>query len=235
MLGPRALFLALLTGGLLACTGPAPPAPGAFTAWGYVRLVPREGVAPGAGAYGDRRVRDAALVDYSEPGFAVVYASGSPPAATQVPLRIVGGAVRARLEPSRVALGANDRLVVTNSDSRPHTLSCPEAGVLEQLQPGESFDVAPPRPGSFSLYLLDGAGGQAQAFAAPGPFAVAGATGRYELTDLAPGHVTVHAWHPRFAPVSSQLDAGPGEIVRIDLEMGVQRGGAARESSRGDR
>ena len=132
---PRALVLILIAGGLVACTAaPVPPAPGAFTAWGYVRLVPRAGLATGTGAYGDRRVRDAALVDYSKPGFVVVYADGSPPAGMQVPLRIVAGAVRARLEPSSIALGANDRLVVTNSDSRQHTLSCPEAGMLEPLE-----------------------------------------------------------------------------------------------------
>src|SRR5262245_4462678 len=62
----------------LACaSGGSAPAPGKARVFGTLRLVPHTGVevpsSHGGGSYGSRRMRDVELVDYSTPGFAVVY------------------------------------------------------------------------------------------------------------------------------------------------------------------
>jgi hypothetical protein len=208
------------------CAAPTPPPPGSFTTWGYVQLVPHEGVSPSGGAYGDRRVRDAKLVDYSKPGFVVIFADGPEPPSAQVTVRIVSGVVRAHFEPARSAIGFRDEILVKNEDAQDHLLSCPEAGVLVRVEPGETATIVLVEPGPLSLYLLDGVGAEAQIFAAPGPFAVTTTAGRFELAGLAPGRRTLRLWHPRFPSVTRVIEAEAGEILRVDVEMGVQRGDA---------
>lgn len=217
-----------LAAALVLCTcasGPPAPAPGRSAAWGYVRLVPREGVTPGSsgGAYGDRRLRDVRYVDYSRPGFAVVYAPGVARDGARQRIEIRDGVAGAGLEPDHVALAAGGALEVTNATADTHVLSSPGTGVVRRLAPGETVELALREPGRHDLFLLDRADVAATAFAAPGPFVVVSSTGRFELGDLEPGPTELHVWHPRFPPANRPVDLVPGVATRVDLEVGVDR------------
>jgi hypothetical protein len=212
---------------LAACASPADLAdPGRAGLWGYLSLVPREGAGGGGGGYGDRLLRDVELVDYTRPGFAVVYAEGGPPAAASLPLEVRGGIAGVRLEPSEAALRVGAEVTVTNRDGAGHVVSCPAAGLLRHLEPGAALRFRVDAPGELSCFVPDAAETGARLCAAPGPFAVVDDAGRYELMELAPGPRRLHAWHPRFPPRSLDVELAPGEVLRLDLELGVGLGGA---------
>jgi hypothetical protein len=212
---------------LLACAAVAPPEPAAghATAWGFLRLVPREGVtprAPGAASpYADPALRAVALGDYSRPGFAVVYLEGTPSPEGTATFRIRDGQLRPYLDPEHAAVGLGGTLRVENASAATHVLSLPGADRLRRLEPGEAVEVALAEPGALELFLLDVPEALGRLFVAPGRFAVASQTGRFELRDLAPGRVRLGAWHPRFPPISRDLELAPGGVLRVDLEMGV--------------
>jgi hypothetical protein len=210
----------------IACAGaPAPPSADRATAWGYVRLQPREGLAaPGAGAasYGDRRLADVALVDYERPGFAVVYAEAGPARpAGPVRLAVRPGRLGPRLEPAHAALGAGGTLEVANETADMRMVSCPAAGLVRRLAPGETLAIPAPTPGEWPVYLLDAPGEPARVFAAPGPFAVTSDAGRFELADLPPGRHRILSWHPRFPPAAATVELVAGRAERVDLELRV--------------
>jgi hypothetical protein len=224
-LASRAAAL-LLAAGAVACAAAAPSVrePGTGTVWGYLRLVPHEGVAPShsrGSPYGDRRLRDVALVDYSRPGFAVVYLAEGPSPAGEARLEIRASGVRTRLEPPYAALGLGGALVVENLSDRAHVLSAPGLGLVRRLEPGARLELAPSAAGEQSLFLLDAPRSDATVFVAPGPFAVVSPDGRFELAGLAPGRHELLAWHPRFPPALGALDLRPDSVQRLDLEMGV--------------
>jgi hypothetical protein len=230
VLGPCAALalLALVLATVACATGaPAPPTAGTGTAWGYLKLVPHEGVTPvkpGASPYADRRMRDVEFVDYSKPGFAVVHLDSGPSPRGSAALEIRTTGVRTRLDPPQVAVGAGGSVVVTNSAATAHVLSAPALGFLRRLEPGEHAEIALPNAGEQSLFLLDVPRSEATLFVSPGPFVVVSADGRFELSGLAPGHYAVMAWHPRFPPVRASLDLAADQVVRLDLEMGVDQG-----------
>jgi hypothetical protein len=228
----------------LACASgtPAPPTSGKAVAWGYVTLVPRGELSTATGgAYGDRRLRDAELVDYSRPGFAVVYVAssdGEPPrrvssgdAATRdVALTVETCALGARLAPRHAALAQGDRVVVSNRTDVDQLVSCPSAGVVAKIAAGESLAFTLALPGEHAVHLLgssvgDGVGGSSDAqttlFVAPGPFSTLSAAGRFVLEDLAPGRIELRSWHPRFPPRTEHVELTPGESRRLDIEIGV--------------
>jgi len=210
---------------LCACATSLPvPDPGKSSAWGYLQLVPLEGVGhkgSGSGGYGDRAMRDVELVDYSRPGFAVVYLDGplAPGASARFSIR---SGVRTRLEPRSLAVGIGSAIEVTNASDRSHTLSCPAARLIRTLAPGETVEIYVTEPGEVPLFLLDMPGAKALAFVAPGPHAVITESGRFSLENVAPGQRTFHAWHPRFPPASRTLDLAPNSITRVDIQMGVE-------------
>ena len=72
----RVAGIVAVAGWLAACAAPqlATRAAGTAAVAGTVRLVPHDGVPihPQSNAYGDRRLRDVQLVDYSKPGSCVV-------------------------------------------------------------------------------------------------------------------------------------------------------------------
>lgn len=212
----------------LACAGaPAPPAPGTSQAWGELRLVPREGVQPGhagGGSYGDRRLRDVEFVDYSKPGFAVVYVEEHRAPAGELTLHLRADRIGTSIDPSYAAVGAAGRIVVQNDSPAAHLLSYPAAGVVSRLAPGERTELVVPRAGEQGLFLLDVPAAVATVFAAPGPFSVVSSTGRYTLSDLTPGHREIRAWHPRFPPAARSVELAPDTPVRLDIEIGVGRG-----------
>jgi hypothetical protein len=176
-----------------------------------------------AAAYGDRRMQGVHFVDYSSPGFAVVFVDGPEVPTGQLELTIRGGRVT-RLEPSYGAVGAGGRVSVVNAASEAHVLSYPAAGLLRRLGPGERIEVDVAQPGEQGLFLLGSSGAAATVFAAPGPYAVLSSAGRFELRGLAPGHREIHAWHPRFPPASRTIELAPDARVEVDLEIGVGRG-----------
>lgn len=225
---PRRIRLALSCALALACAGaPVPSAPDRSALWGHVRLVPREGVSPGgviggASPYGDRRYADAELVDYTRPGFAVVYLEGTPlPGAPPTHLAVRAGIGGLHLEPRHAALAAGGRIRLENRSDAPHVVTCPRLGLVRRLAVGESVEVPVPGPGSFELFVPGADQAVAHVFAAPGPYAVADGAGRYELVDVEPGTHVLHAWHPRFPPAARSVELLPGRAARVDLELGV--------------
>ena len=212
----------------LACASPSPPAAGLSQVRGSVRLVPREGIQithAQASAYGDRRLRDVSLVDYSHPGFLVVYLEeGSPPTDT-VELELRSTSFGTSIDPEISVMGTRGRLVVRNRTEERHVLSYPNAEFVRSIAPGEEVVLEAPEPGPQDLFLLDAPEASATVFASPGPFSRVNASGRFELTDLEPGSVHVRAWHPRFPPARKAVELRPDAIVRLDFEIGVGRSG----------
>jgi hypothetical protein len=215
---------------LLACAG-APALHDATKSgvYGYLRLVPHEGLAPAAtagapsGAYADRRYADAELVDYSRPGFAVVYLESPPPAPPPAPLLLtIRRAARGvGFEPAQGAVAVGAAIHVRNGDAHPHVVTVPAAGVARALAPGASLALPAGGGGSLEIFVPGDPGAQAQVFVAPGPFAAVDAVGRFELLDVEPGARRLHAWHPRFPPSARTVDLVPGRVVRADLAIGV--------------
>lgn len=212
---------------LVACVALAPPAPapGTATAWGFVRLVPHEGVTPtragAASPYDQPGTRGVQLVDYSQPGFVVVYLEGTPSPAGTATLRIRDGRMRPVLDPEHVAVGVGGTLRVENVSAAAHSISMPGAEVLRSLEPGEALEIGLPEAGERALFLLDVPEAEAGLFVAPGRFAVARPSGRWELRDVSPGRLQLSAWHPRFPSAVRPLELRSGGVVRVDLELGV--------------
>jgi hypothetical protein len=211
----------------LACAS-APEAPDLAhsTVWGNLRIVPREGVAAvtsGASAYGDRRYAGVELVDYSRPGFAVVYEDGvrSTRAAATATLEVHATPLGPRLAPAHAALAVGDTLSVANRAAEPHVVSIPAAGLVRRLGAGESVRVEVDSAGEWPVFLLDAPGEPTRVFAAPGAFAVVSDAGRFELADLPPGRHLLRAWHPRFPPAAAWVELEPGRSVRVDFALRV--------------
>jgi hypothetical protein len=214
----------LLVAAALACaSGPPPPAPGTSQVWGELRVVPRVDVAHagGGGSYGDRRLRDVELVDYSQPGFAVVYVDADEAPAGELSVTLRSSRFGVVVEPEHGAVGASGRVVVRNASEAPHLVSQPSTGAVRTLAPGEQVALSFPHPGEERLYLLDLPETSVTLFAAPGPFAVVSSSGRYTLSNLTPGSRTLHAWHPRLPATRRRLALAPGASVRVDLELGA--------------
>lgn len=227
--------LAALLAGLGCASAPAAPAPGKARVYGTLRLVPHEGAphqSGGGGSYGSPSLRDAGLVDYSTPGFAVVYvAENAQPGGTAL-VAIRDGRVAPRFEPEGVALGAGGHVTIRNLGSSAHILSYPAAKLVRRLGPGEQLELAVPQAGEQGLFLLDVPDAHATIFAAPGRFSVVASSGDYELRDLEPGALELRAWHPRFPPVARHLEVAPDASVRVDLEMGVGRDAEASSDAK---
>lgn len=221
----RAAIASLLSVWVGACAA-TPPAPARdhATTWGFVRLVPREGVTPrrpGSSPYADPALRDVEFVDYSRPGFAVVYLEGTPSPGGTASVHVRDGRLRAYLDPPRAAVGVGGKLRISNAGARAHVVSLPEAGSVHRLEPGQDVEIALTEPGEQPLFLLDAPEVAGRIFVAPGRFSVVSAAGRWELRDVPPGRIQLRAWHPRFPPVSRMLELRGGSVERIDLEMGV--------------
>ena len=203
---------------------------------GHLQLVPHADLLvakSGGNAYGDRRLRNAQLVDYSRPGFSVVYvdavdAGDQSKADTKladlnrgVRLSIDGGDTRTRFEPAQLAIRMGNHIRLKNRDREPHVVSCPEASLLQSLLPGQEVRIELPTSGEYRLYLADVPGTESIVFAAPGPYAVVSIGGRFRVSDLTPGARTLHAWHPRFPPASHDIELTAGDSLVVDFEIGV--------------
>ena len=216
---------------LLACAAtPKLQDPAKSGVYGYLRLVPHEGLshqgaAAGApsGAYADRRYADAELVDYSKPGFAVVYLDGTaapaPGAPLVVSIRSEAGGVA--LAPANGAVAVGGEVVVRNAGDAPRVVSVPAAAVLRALAPGDSLAVTAREAGELEIFVPGVPAAASSVFVAPGPFTAVSGAGRFELLDVEPGTHRLHAWHPRFPPSARAVELVPGSVVRVDLEIGV--------------
>jgi hypothetical protein len=180
--------------------------------------------ASGSASYGDRRLRDVELVDYSRPGFAVVYLAGGPVAGSDLELEIRPGRLGLRLEPAHAAVGAGGHLRIENRSPEAHVLSYPAGGAVRRIEPGQRVELPVSQTGEQGLFLLDAPDVEARIFASPGPFAAVSESGGFELRDLPPGPAEIRAWHPRFPATSARVDLEPDTLVRLDLALGVGRG-----------
>lgn len=221
------------------CTGirVPPPRPGTATLFGTVRLLPHEGLtsASAAGAYGDRALRDAELVSYTKPGFAVVSAVGLASPRGDAPLAIRGSRFGARLVPHYAAVGQGGSITVRNDDDRAHIVSCPAHGLLTRLEPGGDAHVTATVPGEVRWFVLDAGGGEEEAaeasvYVAEGPFTVIAADGTWVLDGLVPPPaegaavkpIRLQVWHPRFPPALESIELEPDRAQRIDVELQVR-------------
>jgi hypothetical protein len=217
-------LVALALAGGLACAGAgSAPAPGKSRVFGTLRLVPHAGAPASSGgkAYSSLRMRDAGLVDYSTPGFAVVFVNTGTKPGGAATVTIRDTHVEPRLEPDHLAIGDGGRISVVNASASAHILSYPAAKLVRRLAAGERLEIAVPSAGEQGLFLLDVPEASTTIFAAPGPFAVVSTAGEFDLRDLQPGAVELRAWHPRFPPVVQTLELAPDASLRVDLDMGV--------------
>ena len=221
-------------GWLAACASdPASPAPAPGTAnvVGTVRLVPREGVAThsGSDAYGDRRLRDVQLVDYSKPGASVVYLDLGARPGGRADLAVEDALAGARIEPRFAVVGAGGEVAVRNRTRAEVVVSVPALAQLQRVAPGASLLVRADRPGPLEIFRL-GADEPARVWVSPGPWARPDASGRFALTGLTPGRVTLRAWHPRLPSAAADVELRAGETATVDFEIGVGRGDSAHDS-----
>jgi hypothetical protein len=210
---------------LCACAG-GPPAqlPGKARVFGAVQLVPHEGVevpSGSGGSYGSRRMRDVELVDYSKPGFAVVYAGEATRPGGSAEIAIRDTRIEPRFEPAELAIGAGGHLTIVNDTGDSHMLSYPAAGLFERIKSGTKLEIDVPDSGEQHMFLVDVLSAEAVLFVAPGAYDVVSTSGEYELRNLEPGAVDVHAWHPRFPPAVRRVELTPDASMRVDLQMGV--------------
>ncbi len=208
-----------------ATASPAAPRPGTATLWGYARLVPRPGVEPDRnadGPYADPRFRHAARVEYGRIEFAVAYVEGrAATVAGDVAIAIQESKFGSRLTPAIAAASCGGRVVIDNAAGSTRTVSCPRAGLLRALAPGERLAIEATEPGELAIHVLDDRGEGATVFVAPGPFSVVSGDGRLEIRDIEPGPVRLRAWHPRFPCEEKDLELRVNESRRADIEIGV--------------
>ena len=224
----------VFTGWLAACAqAPAIPAvaPGTANVVGTVRLVPHEGLPThtASDAYGDRRLRDVQLVDYSKPGASVVYLDLAARPGGRAELAVEESLAGARLEPRFAAVGAGGEVAVANRTREEVIVSLPALARVERIAPGATLAVPAERPGPLDIYRL-GADEPARVWVSPGPWVRPDASGRFALTGLAPGRVTLHAWHPRLPSAAADVELRAGETATVNFEIGVGRGGSAHDS-----
>lgn len=219
---PIALHLILVLG-ISGCVKPNTSMPGRASVRGVVQLVPREGVVPapaGKGAYGDRSLRGVELLDYSRPGFAVVYTDGDAPTDV-VDIVIRETSHLTRLEPKQSVAGAAGSIRIHNETSEPHIVSDPIQGTLRTIKPNEVLVTDAPSAGFHAIHVIDRPGLQTGVFVAPGPYAVVSPRGRYELNDLEVGRRTIRAWHGQFPTVSHLVHLRSDRQTRLDIQLGV--------------
>ena len=204
---------------------PAVPAHGKGTVWGYVELVPRSGVTPRSGdaaGYADPALRDVRFVDYSRPGFSVVYLESPPVSDDAVALAIRESVSRLRIEPATAAVSVAGHIAIANETTRAQVVSDPQAGRVYRLDPGQKVRVEHPDEGPHAFHLLGSPGVEARVFVAPGPYSLVSPRGRFELSDIEPGTGTIHAWHPRFPSFETEIDVAAGARVRVDVALGLK-------------
>jgi hypothetical protein len=229
----RVAGIVAVAGWLAACAAPplATPAAGTAAVAGTVRLVPHDGVPihPQSNAYGDRRLRDVQLVDYSKPGSCVVYLDLGARPGGHAEVAVEKALAGARLEPKFTVVGAGGEVAVANRTQSEVVVSVPAEDRVERIAAGASWVVRADRAGPLEIFLL-GAEEPARVWVSPGPWVHPDASGRFALTGLAPGRATLRAWHPRLPSAAASVDLRAGETATVNFEIGVGRGEGVHES-----
>ena len=193
--------------------------------------MPHEG-APrgcGAGAYGDRRLRDVRMVDYSKPEASVVFLDTGGRPGGRVELAAEDSIAGARLDPKFAVVGAGGEVAIANRTRGEVVVSVPAAERVERIAAGAEWVVRAERAGPLEIFLL-GAEEPARVWVSPGPWTRPDASGRFALTGLPPGRFTLRAWHPRLPSAAAEVDLRPGETAVVNFEIGVGRGEGVHES-----
>ena len=227
-----AVIMTAALGWLAACAaGPLATPEGTAAVRGTVRLVPHEGVPshPPSDAYGDRRLRDAQLVDYSKPGASVVYLDLGARPGGSAQIAAEESLAGARLNPRFAVVGAGGEVAVANRTSGEVVVSVPALERVERIAAGGSLRVRAESKGLLEIFLL-GAEEPTRVWVSPGPWVRPDANGHFALTGLPPGHVTLRAWHPRLPSAAAEVDLRPDETAVVNFEIGVGRGEGAHES-----
>ena len=202
-----AAFTAAFTAALFAACASAPTvAPGRSAAFGYVRLVPREGVVPpcgGLASYGDREFEGVDFVDYSKPGFAVVVCGAQGAAGAQRsgdPALVIrdGATGAASIRPRgargrRHHHGRNQSAATRRSRARGRSRA--------PARDGES--IADPTPRHGRVVALPARRRRAKRRASsrrPDRSASCRRPGATSFAISQPGRAQLRAWHPRFPP-----------------------------------
>src|SRR5262245_4071739 len=218
---------------MVACGTPPPatPAAGTATVRGTVRLVPHDGVPSRSGgdAYGDRRLHDVQLVDYSKPGGSVVYLDLGTQPGGSVQIAAEESLAGARLAPRFAVVGAGGEVAIANDTHDEVVVSVPATSRVERIAAGASMHLRADHAGPLEIFLL-GADEPSRIWVSPGPWARPDASGHYELSGLAPGPATLRAWHPRLPSATAEVDLRSGETAVVNFEIGVGRGEGVHES-----
>jgi hypothetical protein len=209
----------------------AAPRPGTAAIEGTVRLVPRDGAPThsGGGSYGDRRLRDVRLVDYSRPDASVVFLDTQSRPGGRVELAAEDAIAGARLVPKLSVVGAGGEIAIANRSRADVVVSVPAAQHVERIAPGAQWVVNAESAGALEVFLL-GTDEPASVWVSPGPWTRPDASGRFALGDLPPGHFTLRAWHPRLPAANAPVDLQVGATTTVDFEIGVGRGEGAHEA-----
>jgi hypothetical protein len=182
-----------------------------------------------ADAYGDRRLRDVQLVDYSKPGPCVVYLDLGARPGGSAELVVEDSLAGARLNPRFAAVGAGGAVAIENRTGSDVVVSVPAADRVERIDAGHSLSVPADRAGPLEIFLL-GADEPARVWVAPGPWVHPDADGHFVLTGLAPGRAALRAWHPRLPSAAAEVELRAGETATVNFEIGVGRGEGIHDS-----
>ncbi len=226
----RLIFCVLVLAYSFGCAGTPEADPTSGTIWGYVRLSPKASQHNASSGYGDRRLAHVKRVDYSHPGFAVVFLSAEQ-AKTGPPVEFVirDGPRGPRIDPDLASATTLSDIRIRNATQIDRLISVPAVGYFSRLKPGDSDRLDVIEEGELTLHLLgrnaDGAGSKAKIWISTGPIVEIDATGRYTLRHLDRGQHELRAWHPRLPPTAPQtVDLERGDVRRIDIEIGVDAG-----------
>jgi hypothetical protein len=229
----RGAAIAAVACWLAACGAPplAESAPGTAAVAGTVRLVPHEGLPshPHGDAYGDRRLRDVQLVDYSNAGSSVVYLDLGARPGGSAQVAVEESLAGARLTPRFAVVGAGGDVAVVNRTAGEVVVSVPAQGRVERVAAGGSLSLRADRAGPLEIFLL-GAEEPARIWVSPGPWVRPDAAGHFVLRGLPPGRAELHAWHPRLPSAKAEVDLRAGETASVNFEIGVGRGEGVHES-----
>lgn len=192
---------------------------------GTLRLVPHEAVAtlpPASQSYGDRRYREAAPVDYSRPGFAVVYLADGPPPSDTASLELRDSGRGPHLAPTLSVAGLKGKIRISNTSAEARVVASPEANWLERIPAGGMAEFHPRRSGAHTIMLLGATGPPASIFVAPGPFSVVSPRGHWQLFDVSPGTRSLQTWHSRFPSTQKTVTVARDKEAWLDLVVSTR-------------